>query len=432
MHSEHHPIPCSLRPALELIEAGDLDAALTLAERVAARDPAEPWAWRLQAAALCLMRSQTEAEAAAERAVDLAPEWPASHFILGATLSLGGQWGRAADAFGAALRLRPGWAPAHHRRGEALFRLRRIDEAVAEFRSAHDAMPDCPEAHCNLAVALAGARRWPECQRELAECGARHPDWAPTCCGLLVESGRLEATDEAYSHVHRIKNLVSVLCQRVERYTQRVAPELADKHKGPAERLLAAHQAAFEDVVTTLKAIAVQPLMLEWADMPELISRCLFAASPNIGTRHVITHLAADLPEIYCDVGKIQEAFLSILVNACEATTPDDIITVSAWRGFDTICLAFADSGIGISEEAQRDIFEMGYTTKPYGTGFGLAYAKELLNRHGGGIQVESTPGGGAIFTVELPIKPSLSESLTNLQLRPLPGSDLCALLRDA
>ncbi len=421
MPTDTPALPPELAAVRAQLEAGDCDGALATLGNMGGRAQQDAWARHLQGVALLAKGAVADAADAAEQAATLAPNQALHHLLYGVVLSHRAAWPDAERALGAAIEAGIERGEAWRLRGEARFRQGRFAAAAADFRAACERMPERAEAQYNLAVALAGARRWPECEAVLAQCAAAHPDWAPTCGQLLVEAGRLQATDEAYSHVHRIKNLVGMLAQRAERLATRISASLEPDQLQALERLVAAHQAAFEDVAATLKAIAVQPLTLEWAAIDDLVSRCLMAASGNIGSRHVITHLASDLPKIYCDAGKIQEAFLSLIVNACEATTPDDILTVSAWRGFDTVCLAFADSGIGIPDDAQQDIFRMGYTTKPYGSGFGLAYTKQVFERHGGGIQVESTEGGGTVFAVDLPIRPAVSEGLTDLQLRTLP-----------
>ena len=282
-------------------------------------------------------------------------------------------------------------------------------------------MPKCPEAHHNAAIALAAARRWPECQDALATCAGLAPEWAGVCGKLLAAAGKLEAADEAYSHIHRIKNVVGVLTQRLRRLALRLSHALDADERAQLDRLLTAHRAAYEDVVATLKAVAVQPLAIEQVDVGGIISRCLVAASANIGSRHVATHLDVPAAKVGCDPGKVQEALLNILVNACEATTADDVITLSCWHDSDAVSIAVADTGIGIPASAIDDVFNMGYTTKPHGTGFGLAYVKQVAERHGGAVRVQSTEGEGSVFTLELPMSARVADDLTSLRLRALP-----------
>jgi two-component system C4-dicarboxylate transport sensor histidine kinase DctB len=79
-------------------------------------------------------------------------------------------------------------------------------------------------------------------------------------------------------------------------------------------------------------------------------------------------------------------------------------------HGPESVWVRFADSGPGIPEEVRARIFEPSFTTKTasgsFGLGLGLTIANEIVQKHGGSIQVADAPGGGAVFTVTLPLSP--------------------------
>ena len=413
----------------ELLGRGEFDDALRQAKQAVAQTPGLPWAWHLLATAQYQKGDMEGAEASAKRAAQGCPGNALHHFLYAAILCARGKFGDAEAALDAAIELRKDWGLAWHKRGVVRFRERRFVAASDDLARAAQLLPQCPEAHYNAAIALAAARRWPECQDALTRCATIDAEWTRACAKLLVAAGKLEAVEDAYSHIHRIKNLVGVLTQRMGRLVRRITPALSANHRDQLGRLLAEHNTAYEDVAATLKAIAVQPLALECADVGEIIRRCLFAASANIATRQVITRLAPAIPKVCCDPGKVQEALLNVLVNGCEATTADDVLTISCWHDSNTVSIAVADTGIGIPASAIDDVFQMGYTTKPHGTGFGLAYVKQVIERHGGAVQAQSTEGEGSVFALELPIKPRVSDDLTSFQLRPLPHDTVAALL---
>jgi len=68
--------------------------------------------------------------------------------------------------------------------------------------------------------------------------------------------------------------------------------------------------------------------------------------------------------------------------------------------------IAVGDSGPGIAPDVLRRIFDPFFTTKPVGegTGLGLSISYEIVTKHGGEIRAESPPGGGAVFTLRLPV----------------------------
>jgi len=132
------------------------------------------------------------------------------------------------------------------------------------------------------------------------------------------------------------------------------------------------------------------------------------------------------LPPIMADPGKLQQAFLNILINARQAmpeggtltlTTrlrereTTDSTTISKTRRF--VEIAFQDTGCGIPSENIDRIFEPFFTTKGAlgggnmpGTGLGLSLAYRYIKDHGGGIEVKSQVGKGSTFIITLPLEP--------------------------
>lgn len=111
-----------------------------------------------------------------------------------------------------------------------------------------------------------------------------------------------------------------------------------------------------------------------------------------------------------CD-GELQQVFTNLFVNAFDALdgeTPADRtprLTVEFENGDARVRVRVRDNGPGIPPEKLEAIFQPFYSTKLNrgGTGLGLAISREIVRRHGGDLQVESRPGEGACFTVELP-----------------------------
>lgn len=111
--------------------------------------------------------------------------------------------------------------------------------------------------------------------------------------------------------------------------------------------------------------------------------------------------LAADI-----DAAQIEEVLLALISNAVEAMSNGGRIAVRGGPGGDAkhIRLQVSDTGPGIRPEQLAHVFRLFFTTKSSGTGFGLAVAKKVVERHGGTIEVTSPPGEGACFTIELPV----------------------------
>lgn len=126
-------------------------------------------------------------------------------------------------------------------------------------------------------------------------------------------------------------------------------------------------------------------------------------------------HLDATLPEIDCDPGQIQQVVIVLLVNAQEALGRGGEVTVETRRAGAGIEIVVRDNGPGIPHELQLQIFEPFFSTKddPHRTGLGLAVAKGIVERHGGSIRLNSAPGQGAEFIVELPLEAKEPEAET-------------------
>jgi two-component system, NtrC family, sensor kinase len=114
-------------------------------------------------------------------------------------------------------------------------------------------------------------------------------------------------------------------------------------------------------------------------------------------------------PEAIADGAQIQQALLNLIVNAEQAirqARESGHIWIRTKRiSADRIAMVVADDGPGVPPEVMLRIFDPFFTTKPagVGTGLGLSILYGIVHQHGGEVSVENRPGGGAVFTVELP-----------------------------
>jgi two-component system, NtrC family, sensor kinase len=121
-----------------------------------------------------------------------------------------------------------------------------------------------------------------------------------------------------------------------------------------------------------------------------------------------ILELDPDLPHAMVDPHQIQQVFVNLINNArqaIEAHQPKGWIKVITAKNDGYVRIIIQDNGPGISEQNLSKIFDPFFTTKEVGkgTGLGLAIAYGIVLEHGGHILAANHPGGGAVFTVELP-----------------------------
>ncbi|MFZ2447163.1 MAG: PAS domain S-box protein [Syntrophobacteraceae bacterium] len=131
----------------------------------------------------------------------------------------------------------------------------------------------------------------------------------------------------------------------------------------------------------------------------------------------IVTSYSPDVPPVHCDFSRIQQALMNILWNAIEAMPDGGTLTVSTSYEARTQCshlcksgknmvqVAISDTGVGIPKENLPRIFEPFFSTKKEksGVGLGLSVAYGIVRKHNGQIQVQSEPGSGSTFLVQLP-----------------------------
>lgn len=112
------------------------------------------------------------------------------------------------------------------------------------------------------------------------------------------------------------------------------------------------------------------------------------------------------IPIIKCNIGKLSQVFMNILVNAAQAIEKHGEIKITTSSDSENIYISISDTGSGIPESSLGRIFEPFYTTKEVGkgTGLGLSVARDIIKQHKGNIKAESEPGRGTTFTIELPV----------------------------
>ena len=114
----------------------------------------------------------------------------------------------------------------------------------------------------------------------------------------------------------------------------------------------------------------------------------------------------ADLPMIEAVPGQLNQVFMNLLANACDAIPDRGTIRIVTRREGDRVEISISDDGAGIPDAQLDRIFDPFFTTKPQGqgTGLGLSITHGIVEDHDGRIEVTSTVGSGTTFTISLPI----------------------------
>ncbi|HHW39763.1 MAG TPA: hypothetical protein GXX19_01170 [Syntrophomonadaceae bacterium] len=153
-------------------------------------------------------------------------------------------------------------------------------------------------------------------------------------------------------------------------------------------------------------------LYKEEVAMEDLIKSVVTIMRPQAEEKglSLITKTAGGLPRIYLDPSRIKQVLSNLLSNSIKFTPEGGLITVEAFQQGDEIGVAVSDTGIGIKEEHQKNVFNEFYQCEdPYrrrfeGVGLGLPLSKKLVELHHGRIEMESTYGAGTKITFFLPL----------------------------
>ena len=125
---------------------------------------------------------------------------------------------------------------------------------------------------------------------------------------------------------------------------------------------------------------------------------------------HISCEPLQDLDETWMDANQVRQILINLLTNAIHATSHEGRITISLRKTSEKIFFSVSDTGKGIPKENLQRIFEPFFSDKPpgEGTGLGLFVTREIVEKLGGGIEVESKVGKGTTMTIALPLQNKL------------------------
>jgi signal transduction histidine kinase len=118
------------------------------------------------------------------------------------------------------------------------------------------------------------------------------------------------------------------------------------------------------------------------------------------------TDLAAELSKITADRVQLQQVLMNLMLNGIEAMKETGgVLTVKTGRGEGSqVLISVSDTGVGLPAGRADEIFNAFFTTKPQGSGMGLAISHSIVESHGGRLWATSNDGRGATFHFTLPI----------------------------
>lgn len=202
---------------------------------------------------------------------------------------------------------------------------------------------------------------------------------------------------------HEIKNPLTPI--------QLTVQQLRDKYDGADEnyrRLLFDCTEIIYDEVETLRTLVRE--FSDFARMPAMKKEPLqinevIADVLRLFSAYAIACYPADVPEIPLDGEKMRRVFINLLENALAAAGERGQVEISVTRLASQVQVRISDNGPGIEPPLLNKIFEPYFTTKHRGMGLGLAVVKKIIEEHDGKISAANKTGGGAVFTILLPVE---------------------------
>jgi two-component system NtrC family sensor kinase len=241
----------------------------------------------------------------------------------------------------------------------------------------------------------------------------------------LTELERLAAAGQtAAQFAHEVGTPLNLISGHVQLLRARLA---ADPQAQPRLETISAQIERIERIVRAMldrtrpEAVVLSPL-----DLNALLLRIFDATAPALEARYVRleTDLEAELPHIAGDADRLQQVFINLINNSLDAMPDGGHLSVrtgivaaaanqSGARAVELtdaarspqVFIEFSDNGCGMTDSLRARIFDPFYTTKEsgHGTGLGLVVVRQVIREHHGEIEVESEPGGGALFRITLP-----------------------------
>lgn len=190
------------------------------------------------------------------------------------------------------------------------------------------------------------------------------------------------------------------------------ALELAVRHlpaRNPAGPLLGEAQDQLKRIETTttrllsyarppqLKQVTVDP-----HGLVERAARIVESHAKRAGV-HVVLGPVTSGPSVRVDPELMVQVLVNLMLNGIDASRAAGTLTVSVVRRPPELWIGVRDAGPGVPEEIRSDIFRPFFTTKHQGTGLGLPISRQIVERHGGRLELREAPEGGATFLVVLP-----------------------------
>ena len=225
----------------------------------------------------------------------------------------------------------------------------------------------------------------------------------------LAQAERVAAWREVARRLaHEIKNPLTPIAMSVETLRDAQASARPDFREIFEEgtRAIGEEVRRLKRIVDEFSRFARLPAPQPSPVAPEELVSAVLALFPPPPGLTVERDVAEGLPKVLADRDQAVQVLLNLVQNALDAMPHGGLLRVSARAEGGLVALAVSDTGAGVAPEDLARVFEPYFTRKEGGTGLGLSIAQRIAEEHGGRLEAASAPGGGATFTLWLPLSP--------------------------
>jgi signal transduction histidine kinase len=215
--------------------------------------------------------------------------------------------------------------------------------------------------------------------------------------------------------IRSMKNTQSKAVMKLQSALENIAPDTAGKDHEirkvmgvilKADLLIDQGTERLNEIIKNLKNfVRLDEAETTMADIHEGLDSVLALIRHDLLTNIEVVRKYSEIPPFVCHAQKLNQVFLNLLKNACQAIEDRGRITITTSLKDNMVYVAIRDTGKGINQGDLESIFDPGFTTKSsvVRASLGLSICYQIIQEHHGKINVESRPGKGSVFTVILP-----------------------------
>lgn len=220
---------------------------------------------------------------------------------------------------------------------------------------------------------------------------------------LMEQERQMASAALVQNLAHEIRNPLGVIKSAASVIAGRVKGEVGELAKDISTEVMRVDSLLTD--LLRLRHRRDEPKVL--TDLGALVARTTEFFSPRLQASNLKIQIHNTAPNVLCPCrpDAIKQVIINLILNAIEASNPHTVIEITTALDGEEYLLQVKDFGHGIANDQKNKIFDLFYTTKPYGFGIGLTVVKRIVEDHRGRIEIKNSSPKGTTFNIYLPMK---------------------------